>query len=59
MSRQLWDSQLCREAAAIVVGGPYYDDSSTTMKDGSLYRMWWCGGVAGDFILVPRELHEP
>lgn len=27
-----------------------YDYVPTIMKDG-VYRMWWCGGVAGDFIL--------
>jgi hypothetical protein len=44
-----------RGAAAIVTGGPYYDYSPTTMKDGSLYRMWWCGGIAGDFILYSES----
>jgi hypothetical protein len=44
-----------RGAAAIVTGGPYYDYSPSTMKDGSLYKMWWCGGIAGDFILYSES----
>jgi hypothetical protein len=44
-----------RGAAVAVVGGPYYDYSPTTMKDGSLYRMWWCGGIAGDYILYSQS----
>ncbi len=31
-----------------------YDYQPSVLKDGSLYRMWWCGGVAGDHIVYAQ-----
>ncbi len=28
-----------------------YDYAPSVMKDGNTYKMWWCAGVAGDYIL--------
>lgn len=35
----------------VYVRGAVYDYAPSVMKDGATYRMWWCGGVAGDYVL--------
>lgn len=34
-----------------VLGRKGYDYAPAIIKDGATYRMWWCGGIAGDHIL--------
>ncbi|RYF10741.1 MAG: hypothetical protein EOO40_04610 [Deltaproteobacteria bacterium] len=38
------------EAKASLVRSNMYDYAPTVMFDG-VYRMWWCGGIAGDHVL--------
>ena len=32
-------------------GGKTYNYDPSVIKDGNMYKMYWCGGIAGDFIL--------
>lgn len=45
-----WRAVDLRGGDAPVFSRASYDYAPSIMKDGR-YRMWWCGGVAGDFIL--------
>jgi hypothetical protein len=35
----------------IILTRPSYDYAPSVIYDGSVYRLYWCAGVAGDFIL--------
>ncbi|HET9677102.1 MAG TPA: hypothetical protein VFP21_06325 [Solirubrobacterales bacterium] len=39
-----------RSSTSDVAGGGAYNYAPTVMLDGS-YKVWWCGGIAGDHIL--------
>jgi hypothetical protein len=49
------DPNTHRQSTGDVVTGPAsYNYAPSVMKDGK-YRMWWCGGIAGDFILYAES----
>ncbi len=45
-----WTTEGPRGGDAVVLSHVSYDYAPTVMHDG-VYRMWWCGGIAGDHIL--------
>jgi hypothetical protein len=44
-----------RGSASPVIVRSSYDYAPSILKDGSLYRMWWCGGVAGDHVMYAES----
>lgn len=42
-------------ADAIIFKRALYDYAPAVIRDGNLYRLYWCGGVAGDFILYAES----
>jgi hypothetical protein len=57
-----WESQAAtvtnyRGGNTPVYSRTSYDYVPSVMKDG-VYRMWWCGGIAGDYILY-AEANSP
>jgi len=42
----------------IILTRPSYDYAPAVIRDGTVYRLYWCAGVAGDFILY-AEASDP
>jgi hypothetical protein len=48
------DQPIAGKWAGLALGRPSYDYVPSVVYENGVYRMWWCGGVAGDYILYSQ-----